>query len=407
MPVELDRMPPAAVQPKRPRLWFWLCLLAVALIIAFAGVVLFSEDALRETPLEAWSTALGISFLGWGGAFCVRQLYYLHHQRSADGWDAARALDYDGKLRQGRRSLQVCATSVYTALRLEPMNESEQADAILKGASALKAQSSRMTGATVRHSRLPGDLNEDTERALLNVLKQVLSDLQPTIGDLADDVQIALVVGIESPLRKDRLAEVWKLAWAESGIHQPLQLSGLDVVDHWLDRRSEDRAVLLVIAVVIAPQVPLGTAESAVGLLLSNSRAHPALPAVATLHRPEQSRDDTSTALLRAVRQCLDWAPIEVASVEHIWRAGIEQKHQPAVTAVLGEAELSVRKDKQVHNLDALLGNPGTAAPWLAIALAAQTAQRSAGAQLILSGGHGAETALWGTVVTPVQPLAR
>ncbi|MNG69750.1 hypothetical protein D3C81_208870 [compost metagenome] len=410
MPGELDRMPPAAVQPERPRIWLWLYLLAVVLIIAFAGVILFSEAALHETSLEAWGTALGISSLGWGVACCVRLLYYLSQQRSADGWDAARALDFDSKLRQGRRSLQVCATSVYTALRLEQMKESEQADAILKGASALKAQSCRMTGATVRHSRLPGDLNEDTERALLNVLTQVLGDLAPMFAELPDDVQVALAVEVATPLRKDRLADVWKMAWVESGIRQPLQLfacTGLDAVDQWLDRRNDDTAVLLVMAVVLAPQAPLGTAESAVGLLLSNPSAYPSMASVATLHRPEQSRDDTPEALLRAVHQCLDWVPIEVAAVEHLWRAGVEQKHQRAVTSVLGRVELLALKDKQVHNLDALLGYPGTAAPWLASALAAQAAQRSAGAQLILSGGHGAETPLWGTVVTPVQPLVR
>lgn len=407
MTMELDRIPAQADRPSRPRLWLWLCLLALFLLFGCAVVALFSEVDLRGQTAVVWGVALGVSLLGWCLICGMRVLYYLAQQHSADGWDAARAADIERKLSQGRRHHQVSTVSVYTALRTEQSDALLQVNAILEGTNALKAQPSRSAGGTVRHSRLPGDVNENPERALLRILKKLLSDLAIQLGELADEVELAVSLEIDSPLREDRLGEVWQTALAESGIRQtvtPVTWRGLEAVNQWLDQRGDDQALLLLISVVIAPDAPQGTAETAVGLLLSNPEAQRSWLPVANLHRPEQARGESTGALIRATQLALSWASLPASGVEHLWRSGIGRKYHAAVTTVISEIKLPLRADRKVHDLDALLGHPGAAAPWVAVALAAQTVQRGCGPQLILSGVRCANAPLWVAVLTPVPP---
>lgn len=410
MAVDLDRIPAQADRPSSPRLWLWLCLLLIFLLLACAGVALFSQVDLREQTVVVWGGTLSVAFLGWCLIYGARVLYHLAQQHSADGWDAARATDLDCKLSQGRRHQQVLAISVYTALCKEQSDSLLQVNAILEGTNALKAQSSRSAGGTVRHSRLPGDVNENPERALLRILRKLLNDLAIQLAELTDDVELALSLEVDSPLRDDRLGKVWQTALAESGIRQtvmPITWKGLEAVDQWLDQRSDDQALLLLVSVVIAPDAPQGTAEAAVGLLLGNPGTQLALVPLANLHRPEQARGESAEALIRATQLALSWAPLPASGVEHIWRSGIGQKYHASVTTVMNEVELPLPADRKVHDLDSLLGHPGAAAPWVAIALAAQTVQRGCGPQLILSGVRCADAPLWGTVLTPVPPLMR
>ncbi len=408
MAVDLDRIPGQADRPSIPRLWLWLCLLPIFLLLGCAGVALFSEVDLREQTAVVWGTALGASLLGWCLVCGMRVLNCLVQQHNADGWNAARAIDLDCKLSQGRRHQQVLAISVNTALLTEQLDPPSQVDAILEGTSVLMAQPSRSEGKTVRHSRFPGDVNENPERALLRILKTLLNDLTIQLAELADDVELALSLEIDSALREDRQGKAWQKALDESGIRQtvtPISWRGLEAVDQWLDQRSDDQTLLLLVSVVIAPDAPQGTAETAVGLLLGNPGSQRALPPVVNLHRPEQARGESAGALIRATQLALSWASLTASGVEHIWRSGIGQKHHAPVTTLMGEVELPLRADRKVHDLDGLLGHPGAASPWVAIALAAQAVQRGCGPQLILSGVRRADAPLWGTVLTPVSPL--
>jgi len=57
---------------------------------------------------------------------------------------------------------------------------------------------------------------------------------------------------------------------------------------------------------------------------------------------------------------------------------------------------------QDLRDLNATLGYPGPAAPWVAIASATQGCGNGA-AQLIVSGDNGMETPLWVTVVKPAK----
>jgi hypothetical protein len=295
--------------------------------------------------------------------------------------------------------------SLQTALGEPADNPEIQLDALLSGTKALKSQASRMDGSILRHSGLSCDADENPEAILLSIWAQTLADLAPTLAQLPADQPLALLLDVDTGLPESQWRRVWRQAWRESGIRQPttpVDGRGLTALDQWLDQRIGDRALLLVLAVQFAPQQPDGTAEVAVGLLFGNRLTQSTLSPIAYLHRPEQERKPTSDDLLYATRQALDWVPLESTSIEQVWRVGINGRRAAALAGVLSEVPMSVNRPG-LCNLDAMLGHPGCASPWLAIAAGAQAIQRGAGPQFIFSGG--AEAAgLWSTVLMPVSP---
>nr|WP_277537162.1 hypothetical protein [Pseudomonas baetica] len=408
MPVRLDRVPALALRPARPRVWLWAGLLPLLLLMGAGVALLFGPALLHQQPVNFWALSLGVPLVGWCVLGFGRALIYIGQQSAADGWDEARENDLIRKTRQGRRSQQLLGVSLYTALREPGDQPTAQLDAFLSGTSSIAARPVREGATPLRHSHLSGD-REDPELLLLDVLKQLLGDLAKTLEPLPDGEPLAFLLEVESGLPEGVLRRVWREAWSASGIRQssiPVEGSGLAAVDHWLDQRIDDQALLMVVAVQFAPEQPEGTAEVAVGLLLGNRLTQTTLAPIACLHRPEPERKPTDTDLLYAARQALDWVPLGAQSIEQVWRAGIDAQRHAALSMVSAELPLPARSNQGFCSLDDLLGHPGPAAPWLAIAAAAQAIERGAGPQFIFSGGVVAD-GLWSTVLTPVSPLSK
>ncbi|VVP41631.1 hypothetical protein PS874_04757 [Pseudomonas fluorescens] len=404
MPVRLDKVPPLAPRPARPRIWLWLGLLLSGSLLGLGGTLLFGDETLHQKPGEFWGLALGIPILSWCVLGFGRMLFHMGEHAAADGWDEAREEVLIRKIRQGRRSQQVLGVSWYTALSAPGEPPAAQLDALLSATIALKSQPSRSDLTTFSHSRLSAGTDADLKRTLLRILAQVLSDLAPTLARLPDNAPLALLLEVDSGLSEDQWRAAWRKAWRESGIRQstvPVEGNGLAALDQWLDQRIGDQALLLVLAVQLAPEQPEGTAEVAVGVLFGNRLTQTTLAPIAYLHRPEQERQPTDADLLYATRQALDWVPLEAKSIEKTWRVGIDPQRHASIATVLAKEPMLGKQ--ALCNLDALLGHPGKASPWLAIAAATQTIERGAGAQLIFSGGGPATAGLWGTVLMPVS----
>ncbi len=407
MPVRLDQVPAQAVRPAHPRVWFWIGLLPLLLLMGAGLALFFSPVPLHQQPVDFWALALGVPLVGWCVLSFGKVLLYLGQQSAADGWDEAREKDMTRRLRKGRRSQQVLGVSYYTALRDPAAEPAAQLDALLSGVEALKTQPFRMGGAPLRHSRLLDDPDEDLEAVFLSVLTQALADLALILSQAPEDKPLALLLEVDCRLPEDQWRPAWQKAWRESGIRQstiPVEGSGLAAVDRWLDQRIDDQALLMVLAVQLAPDQPEGTAEVAVGLLFGNRLTQSVLPPVAYLHRPEQQREPTDAGLLGSARQAFDWAPLQGHSIEQAWRAGVGAPRH--VESVMLDVPMPVKPPQNFCNLDTLLGHAGKASPWLAIAAAAQTIERGAGPQFIFSGGAAAD-GLWSTVLMPVSPLLK
>ncbi|WP_413704910.1 hypothetical protein [Pseudomonas sp. Pseusp16] len=411
MPVRLDKVPPLALRPAQPGFlrWLGLLLLLLCLLLGVGGGLVFGDEPLPQWPVDFWGLAVGIPIFGWCLLGFLRVALYLGQQGVADGWDEAREEDLIRKIRQGRRSQQLLSVSLYTAFRNPEDQPDAQLNKLRSGTQSLKAQATRLGEAPLRHSRLHCGADESSNDLLLRVVTQVLSDLAQTLAQVPDDRLLALLLEIESSFSEDLLCRVWQQAWAESGIRQTTVLvegSGLAAVDHWLDQRINDQAMLMVVALHLAPEQPEDTAEVAVGLLLGNRLTQTTLAPIAYLHRPEQERAATDIDLLYATRQALDWVPLQAQAVERVWRAGIDAQRQASIATALMDVPMPVQPPQGLCNLDAVLGQPGKTSPWLAIAAAAQSIERGAGPQFIFSGGGAATAGLWGTVLMPVSPLS-
>lgn len=376
-------------------------------LLSGVGLVwVLGGQALPKDELGFWSLALGAPLLVWSGLSFVRASVFIGQQRAAQGWDEAREADLLGRLRRARRSQQVLSVSVYTALREAGSLPGAQLDAVLKGTRALKAQLSRTDGEVLRHSRLNGDTDVELDEALLQILVRTLTELGKPLAQLPDDKPLALLLEVDSQLDEDQVHQIWQQAWSDSGIQQSttrVENSGLAALDQWLDERINDQALLLVVAVQYAPAQEEGTAEAAVGLLLGNRLTQATLPPIAYLHRPEQARKPTVEALRYAMHQALEWVPLRTSSIEQVWQSGINAQRDVELTTALTQASMPSKPNQGFCNLDALLGFPGKASPWLAIAAAAQTIERGVGPQFVFSGESSADAGLWSTVLTPVS----
>ncbi|WP_244216146.1 hypothetical protein [Pseudomonas reidholzensis] len=371
--------------------------------------MLFADQALRERPAAFWTLALGVPFLCWCVVTLGRVMHYLGQQRLADSWDQARLDDRTLRVSQGRRCLQVLGVSLYTALRDKEQGPAAQLEDLLSGAKALKTQVS-WRGDAARHSQLPREPEMAADEVLLETLGRVLAELGNVLAGLPEQMPVALLLDIDSSLPPSEVSRVWQQAWENSVIRQPVKLleggGGLERVDQWLDQRHDDAALLMVVALQLAPDQPAGTAEAAVGLLLGNPQLSTPQTPIARLHRPQQEPQPITSAWLDTVRQSLDWVPAAADAISHTWRAGIDTQREAAITTALVELQLPSKHNQTLHDLDSTLGLPGRVAPWLAIAAAAQTIQRGAGAQLIVTGGACANTTLWSVVLTPAAPLS-
>ncbi|HWT69275.1 MAG TPA: hypothetical protein VN214_09210 [Pseudomonas sp.] len=409
MPVRLDCLPAPAIRPARPRMLLWLSLLALLLALGIGSTFVFATPALREQPMSFWGLAMGLPVSGWVILGFGRIALYIGQQSAADGWDEAREDDLIGRIRQGRCSQQVLGVSLYTALHNPGDKPATQVDALLSGMETLKTQPDPVGEVPLRHTRLQAGAQEEPEDVLLRVLTQVLTDLGQTLAQVPEGTPLALLLEVDSSLPDGLCSRVWQRAWRDSGIRQStvsVESCGLAAVDHWLDHRIHDQAMMLVLAVQLAPQEAEDTAEVAVGLLLGNRPTQTTLAPIAYLHRPEQERQPTGADLLYAARQALDWVPLQGPSIEQVWRVCMGAQRTAAMKSALLEIPIPVESPREVCNLDKLLGNPGKAAPWLAIAAATQTIERGAGPQFIFSGSKDA-AALWCTVLMPVSLLSK
>jgi hypothetical protein len=375
-----------------------------------AAGVLFSTQSLDQQPSSFWEMVLGVPLAIWAVLGFVRLAGYIGQHSVADGWDEARQEDLTRRIRRGRRSQQVSGVSLHTALRKSGLESVGHLDSLLNGIGAHKTQPSWQGEATL-HSRLSVNSNESVELMLCRVLETVLGDLAQKLALLPADQPLALLLDIESALSERRLRILWEKAWCGSGIRQSCEFidgNGLSAVDQWLDQRITDQALLMVVALQIAPSQPTGTAEAAVGLLFGNRLTQTTLPPLAYLHRPEQAREpDTESSLLYATRQALDWVPVEAKSIEQVWQVGIDKQRDASIPSVLTDVAISARPKQGLCDLDALLGHPGHVSPWLAIAAATQNLQRGVGPQFIFSGEPSIDAGLWCTVVMPAPPLSR
>lgn len=405
MPVNLKLIQAPVTPPKPPKWWLWLLLLLVVLLTGTAWAI-FSNQSKAEINSEAfWRTALAIPGLFWLISLVLRIAWFKGLLSTAKGWNKDRQEIISRETQRGQRSLQLFGISLVSALREASDETGEGQWSALKGkVQALKTQASWFDDKGFRHSRLVRVDSEKPEQLLARGLNTLLEELSQVLASVPEDVPLTLLMESNSSLPEAQLQAIWLTCWQRSNIRQhvtTLDDSGLAAVDRWLDQRINDHALLLVVAIQLAPQQPEGTAEAVVGLLMGNGPSARNIDSLASLHRPEQAHGTGVQDLHYALKQSLEWGSMQPADVPSGWLIGVDTAWHEAVASGLKALHSPINIGQDLHDLGSSLGYPGPAAPWLVIACAANECRKGK-AQLIVSGDDDdAKSPLWFTLITP------
>ncbi|MBK4716679.1 MULTISPECIES: hypothetical protein [Tenebrionibacter/Tenebrionicola group] len=409
MSVNLKIIPPAAWRPNPIRFGYWLSALGSLVILgAIVGLVL---DRAGDGT-KYWLLISAAVMMLWFTVFILRLLVWFFQHTHADGWDSRREETLLRETRRGRRVLQILHIGLDVPLPETPFQS--PVSLLIKGPSILENQPGRGRENEISFHTffsLPPAVQLDDEFLEPEIqdieifragLKNLLDEVATALNPFTSDQSLAVLFESDTTILPRRFIPIWYECLEASGIVQPISYidgHGMQFIDEWLDNRINDKSLLLVIALQVAPEKREGSTEAMVALLLGNRLTQNTLPPLAWLHRPERT-DPQSPG--EGIVQAADWAPLEDGQIKHLWLSGLTPEESSAVIPAMALPILSgVPSPSGRHNTDLIIGHAGYVSPWLAAAAAAQTAQQTGTAQLAISADRDNGT-LWSQAVTPV-----
>jgi hypothetical protein len=406
MPVDFNRVPPRVKVPPAPQvsMIIWTALLVLVIGVGAGLTIVLWPTARPTNTLWFWFCVTGYPFLAW--AFLLFAWlgygYGRRNQALADN-------------RVSEKVEQACHTTASRPLAILghawcfAANDPENAlEGILartdltklrpSGAAADSEVNARWLDIPDMHFQPGNELTEHARhRAVCRwLLERLIDRLQPQLSALPPRTKLQVTLCHRSRLKVElvetRIRELLAERFPElkldsgSGKHAPT----LFRTDAWLDHRDANTAHLLVaieLRDAISALLSDGVAEAGVALLVGHPRlALPAMPAGLKLHRPAKASLDAAAGTLElAIR----WGQSSCDRVRTVWANGLTSD---GVSAVRQRASLPDGTRWIV--LETSVGDCSGAGPWLAVALAAESARTTGDPQLVLSGEGDELTAL-------------
>lgn len=403
MPVKLNLLPHPPTMPKSPRWIVWLLLLFGFILSGFIFMSLTGN--VTDDPSFIIVYIFGIPTVLWGILFFIRYLIYAMRCQFIVGWNEAYQKEMIKEIRKGRRSLQILGSVMCSALKNDQngvsLTEKEQLDLLLKQEIVLRSQNSWFSESPTRHSRIHYIEDESIEELIRRTLFSIIEPLKELLLSVDEQLSISLLCEMESSLSDTVMEAILQEILNSFKIGKDIVIidnSGMNAIDDWLDNHIHDNAVLVVIALQIAPLKIENSAESAVGLVFANRLTQKSQLPLAYMHRPEQT---SNTEIEHGLQQALDWVPIFKEDIAGVWLSELSSENYMAITLAIEYMSLNV--DEKVYNLDMMLGYAGCVAPWLTLAMATQVAQETNQYQLILNGlsKTSLNIDMWCVVVSP------
>lgn len=387
MTVNLLFIPPPAGRKPRPSVKRWsLALLGVLLA---GSLILF-----RFWPGDGATSAgallpgvLALAALLWSTLFALRWLAWLVSEWQADGWDRERENDLAAELQRARRSLLIRAASIN--LPQAVLTEALSEQFLLPRALELPAVVDDATGKVAYYACF-NDGQQPGWQRVVGQLSALMDNVSRQITDLPslNSASLCVVIQIDADFDLNagellNIERAFSAAWPR--LPRPAFLPQFDLadIDRWLDDAAE-RQQLLLLSLRLMAQPTDGQGEVALALLLGQQQVAADDPHPRWLHRPEQSQqtEPFACALMRA----LQWADTAQETLAHLWVAGLGARSEAASWLAAQQVHLAGRQaELGVIDIDAKTGLTGRAAPWLAIALAANNAVADGAAQLVMS----------------------
>lgn len=394
MSYTLKHLPERYPRPKSLKFSRWLIALAVMLSIS---VILMRIFGRYVENLYFWKFALGLPIVLWSVLFASYLLLWALQDSKANAFDKRREQWILRETRTARRALQVLDATFITGH--SEIAQKEIAIAMQNNESIIVSQVDRKGNESIRMSRVASSPQDTPKFVITNIFSQLIAALP--FAQFPDEVPLVIVFDISTSLPPENIRHYWDEAWQKNKVTIPVEYgegSGLSVIDCWLNARIKDKAMLLIVGLQFNPSDSDNTAEAAVALLLGNRLTQETLSPLALLHRPDPS---PAEELESGMRMAAYNVPIKDGIVKHLWLSGMNNRQHAEVVIHQNKPPAQAVEGDAVINLDSSMGHAGAAAPWLAIAAAAEIAQQTQSPQMIICGDT-TQDVLWSTLVTPV-----
>lgn len=390
----LKHLPARYPRPEPLKYFRWFIALAVMLSIS---VILMRILEYYVENTYFWKFALGLPIFLWSVLFVSCQFLWVLQDSKANAFDKRREQWILRETRRARRALQVLNATFITGH--SAIAQKEIAIAMQNNESIIVSQNDREGNESIRMSRIASSPQDTSKFVITSIFSQLIADLP--FAQFPDKVPLVVVFDISTSLSPANIRYYWDEAWQKNKITIPVEYgegSGLSVIDRWLNARVKDKAMLLIVGLQFNPSDSDNTAEAAVALLLGNRLTQETLSPLALLHRPDSS---PAEELESGMRMAAYNVPIKDGIVKHLWLAGMNDRQHAEVVIHQNKPPVQAVEGDAVINLDSSMGHGGAAAPWLAIAAAAEIAQQTQSPQMIICGDT-TPNVLWSTLVTPV-----
>lgn len=391
----LKNLPECYIRPVSPKISRWFIALAIMLAVS---IILMRIFGLYVDNHYFWLIALCVPITLWVIVAACRLSIWMLKDMKANGFDKYREAWILSETGRARRALQVLNVSFITGHLADRQNE--VVNEILSNASIIAAQPDWQGTEGVRMSRIAVSMDDSPSSLITRLFDQLTGNLSLLLALCPDQTSLAVAFDISSMVPHSEMLRLWEEAWAESEIPFPVEYldgSGPGIIDNWLNIHFKENAMLLVVALQVAPVNAHNSAEAAVALLFGNRLTQESISPLALLHRPDPS---PVGELESGMRMAAYNVPVNDGIIKHLWLSGLNDRQHAEVVIHQNKPPAGAVDGDAVINLDNTVGHAGAAAPWLAIAAAAEVTQLTQTPQMIICGDT-AQDVLWSTLVTP------
>lgn len=371
MPVVLERIPEKKAKPPRPLTRRWLIYGAIVLITGMGLTFLFWQGE-RSGP-GFWLFAVVLPVLLWGAMFSLRRAGYKYlsvGQYTANKTIKTRHASDEGR---GQRFAWFVGEILVNALERE--HKPTQKAALTK-TPILQPVVPRGADKPIRHSRLGG--GKDAADVLQSLEAEVTGRINKLLEALPPGMTCYLALDMGDGLPDLSLSWLRKI---ERTVIRIRDLSGLRLIDYWLDYHYAKPSALLVMSTQMN-DVPDNDAGEAISvLLMTNCRLKDTPPRSVRIHRPQINHTGD---LGHALRHAMLWASLAKDTPLRGWITGGALASSEALSTACDVFAPELTAQRCV-NIDAVAGFAGAAAPWQALILATRQCLADGEAQMVVT----------------------
>jgi hypothetical protein len=402
MAVDFSLLPteePVADDPPSQRLWT-IVFFVLVLIGVFVVLLLWPKSLSTHTG-QFWIAL--VAFPVGIATFVILRRYSVYEGRKLDAVltnEACRT--YNERVFDAAR---IPLALVSAAYRFSADPVQNRIDAIRSGLVKLETQASiardgepvKARWLVVPEVNLAPGLKEHDRNRHRQVTKwlfdKLFDDLASSLQTLPLRIDLGVQLAVSGLLTRKENEALWQECWCDRQLRRasftelvagPVDLNSLDV---WLDQLIEtpSKEARLIVAIQLHPLLsgspPAGAAEAGVALLLIPDAlasqfnvAH-----TAKLHRPVRAPYARSND---ALSHALKWANLTAADIPGGWQTSFDSTQAGMLRASAVQSGLTVHPTK----LDQTVGDVGVAAPWLAVACAADSLSTDIPSQIVFAG---------------------